>query len=68
MKKLKLRKWVKVVLTIILLFIGNAIYNHTGVSGELAWTSNIYRTICVLEWFYICFIQVILFGLIWELD
>ena len=48
MKRLKLRKWVKVVLTIILIATSMFTYKQTGILGELAQTSDLYLALDIL--------------------
>lgn len=48
MKRLKLRKWVKVALIIILMVSSVFTYNLTGILGGLAQTSNFYLGLDIL--------------------
>ena len=66
MKKRKLKKWVRVVLTIATLIIGVVIYNLTNSIGYMAQTSNFYTTLCVLAWFWLLIGQIAVLELIWE--
>ena len=66
MKKSKLKKWVKVVLTIILVIICVIVFKHAGVSGALAQTNKNYVSVCFLEWIYLFIVQFMIFIHIWE--
>ena len=66
MKKRKLKKWVKVVLTTIVLIIGTLIYNVTDSMGSMAITSDFYTTLCVLSWFWLLIGQIAVLDLIWR--
>ena len=66
MKKRKLKKWVKVVLTTIVLIIGFVIYNITNSIGYMAQTSNFYTTLCMLAWFWLLIGQIAILELIWR--
>ena len=66
MKKLKLRKWVKVVLTLIIFISAVLVYRDTGYQGALAQTSDFHQGLFFLECGYLFFIQFGLYSLIWE--
>lgn len=66
MKKRKLRKWVKVVLTIILIGVWIVVYDKLGILGNLAQTSNFYLAIDTLAIFYISMGNFIMLYLVWE--
>ena len=65
-KKKVLKKWVKVVLTAIVLIIGTLIYNVTYSIGYMAQTSNLYTTLCVLSWFWLLIGQIAVLDSIWR--
>lgn len=65
-KKKVLKKWVKVALTITILFIGLIIYNLAGILGEMAQTSNLYLCLCIFAWCWLFAGQVLLLDLIWR--
>lgn len=66
MKKYKLKKWVKVVLSVIVFLLSVVIYKDTGSAGALAQNNNLWLSICILEWSYLFFIQFLLYKEIWE--
>lgn len=66
MTKLKLKRWVKVVLSLLILGVWVLIYNQTGKLGELAQTSNIYLALCVAAWTWLIFGSLSSIYYIWE--
>ena len=66
MKRRRLKKWVKVLITFIIVVIGLFIYAKTSILGELAQTSNIYQVICLIAWAWLLFGQFSLLYFIWE--
>ena len=65
-KKKVLKKWVKVALTITVLFIGLVIYSYAGILGEMAQTSKWYLALCIFAWCWLFAGQFLLIELIWE--
>ena len=63
---MKLKKWVRVVLTLIVIHISFFIWKQTGTLGRLAETSNIYLIMCVLSWVYLLIGQVLIYEKIWK--
>ena len=63
---MKLKKWVRFVLTLIVIHISFFIWKQTGSLGSLAQTSNIYLTMCILSWFYLLIGQVMIYEKIWK--
>ena len=49
----KLRKWVKVVLTILLLILSLVIYIKLDYWGFLARSSNFYVAVSIISWFWL---------------
>ena len=66
MKKLRLKRWVKVVLTIFMLVGSVIIYNHTGKIGSLAVKNNFYATLIIVEWSWLIIGQSMLLFFMWE--
>lgn len=66
MKRLKLKGWVKVVLTIIVLIISAVIYSKVGTLGELAQTHKGYQFICIGAWFWLLTGQVLALTFVWN--
>lgn len=63
---MKLRKWVKVVLTLITIHLSFFIWKQTGTLGELAQHSTFYLVMCVLSWFYLIVGQILIYEKIWQ--
>lgn len=61
MKRRRLKKWVKILLIIMIILISALIYQKTGKFGELAQDNIFYRVICVSAWIWL------LFGQIWAI-
>lgn len=66
MKKRRLNKLGKTVVTILVLILSILVYSSTSFVGSLAQNSDIWLLICCAEWFYLFFIQFGLYVLIWE--
>ena len=63
---MKLKRWVKFVLTLIVIHITFFIWKQTGTLGELAQTNRIYLIMCVLSWFYLLIGQILIYEKIWK--
>lgn len=66
MKKLRLRKWVKIILTLFVVIINIGIYLKTGMLGELAQTSKFYEVLCISTWIWLLLGQMLIYGFIWK--
>lgn len=66
MQKRRLKKWVKVLLTILILIISAVIYFKTGYFGELAQDSIFYQVVCLMAWFWLIMGQIMVYVMIWE--
>ena len=66
MKKLKLKKWVKVVISLIIIEIGILIYSQTGKLGELAQNNAFYLLLCIMSWIWLIFGSAGSMYCIWE--
>ena len=66
MKKMKLRKWVKIVLTLIVIHLSFFIWKQTGVFGARANSDNVYLVLTLLSWLYLVFGQTLIYKAIWE--
>lgn len=66
MKKLRLKKWVRVVLTLITIHLSFFIWKQMGYVGSLSQQSDIYLVLCVLGWFYLIVGQVLIYEQIWK--
>ena len=66
MKKLRLKRWVKVVITLLVIHISFFIWKQTGRIGELAQKDNIYLALCIASWFYLIVGQTLIYEEIWK--
>lgn len=66
MKKLRLKRWVKVVITLIVIHISFFIWKQTGTLGELAQKDYVYLALCIASWLYLSFGQALIYGVIWS--
>lgn len=64
--KLVLKKWVRVVLTLIVLAFSVYLYTQTDTLGKLAEESNFYKTLCLMAWGWITLGQLTIYSIIWE--
>lgn len=65
-KKLKLKRWVKVLITLIVIVSGVVIYSGLGDIGSEASTNATANILCILGWSYLVFGQIIILSGIWE--
>lgn len=63
---MRLKRWVRVLLTLIVIHISFFIWKQTGRIGELAQESNLYLGICMLTWFYLLIGQMLIYEKIWK--
>jgi len=66
MKKRKLKKWVKVVLTILVMLMSLLIYIKIGEFGALAQSSVFYQFMTISGWFWLLTGQFIIYTKIWD--
>lgn len=62
MKRRRLKKWVKIILIIMIILVSTLIYQKTGKLGELAQNSTIYLGLCLSAWIWLFLGQ---FGVMW---
>lgn len=62
----KLRKWVKVVLTMLLLTLSLIIYMKLDYWGFLARSSNFYVVVSIIGWFWLIIGQMVIYSRIWR--
>ena len=62
---MRLKKWVKVVLTVILVISAIMIYSKVGIWGALAQNSKLYESLTLFGWFWII-AQPFMISSIWE--
>ncbi len=65
-KKLKLKRWVKVIITGLIIGAGVVIYSGLKTLGSEASTSDFAGTLCIVGWFYLVFGQLGILVCIWE--
>lgn len=63
---MKLKKWVRVVLTLITIHVSFFIWRNTGTLGTLAQHDNFYLILCVLSWTHLLIGQVFIYEKIWK--
>lgn len=63
---MKLRKWVKVVLTMLLLTLSLIIYMKLDYWGFLARSSNFYVVVSIIGWFWLIVGQMVIYSRIWR--
>jgi len=66
MKKKKLKKWVKVALTITIIVSGIIAYNLTDVLGGVVMKNSLYLVLCLLDWGWVLVGQMLTIDLIWR--
>lgn len=66
MKKLRVKKWVRVVLTLIAIHVSFFIWRNTGTLGSLAQHDKLYLVLCTLSWGYLLIGQVFIYEKIWK--
>lgn len=63
---MKLKKWVRVVLTLITIHLSFFIWRNTGTLGELAQHDKFYMILCMLSWAYLLAGQIMIYEKIWK--
>lgn len=63
---MRLKRWVKVVITLIVIHISFFIWKQTGKLGELAQTDTLYLILCVASWSYLIIGQTLIYEKIWQ--
>lgn len=66
MRKLKLKRWVKVTLTVLIIAISLLLYTKTGTLGKLAQDSKFYESLTLLAWFWIILGQITTISILWQ--
>lgn len=64
--KMELRKWAKVVLTILILILSLAVYMKVDYWGFLARSSNFYELVSIIGWFWLIVGQMVVYARIWR--
>ena len=63
---MRLKRWVRVLITLLVIHISFFIWKETGSLGSLAQTNNIYLILCILSWCYLLIGQVFIYEQIWK--
>lgn len=66
MKKRRLKKWVKVFITIILLLFSMWMYSKCGILGQMAQSNGFYEALVIMAWVWLLFGPVSVLMLLWE--
>lgn len=66
MKRYKLRKWVKVVITLILISVGIIIYAYLSRNGAYTNENTLGRVFVLLGWFWLLVGQIMVVYTMWE--
>lgn len=66
MKKYKLRMWVKVVITLILILVGIELYHILGIKGAYASKNTLGSIFICLGWFWLVAGQIMVLYVMWE--
>lgn len=66
MKKLRLKRWTKFLLTLIVIHISFFIWKQTGYLGELAQKDTVYLILCIASWIYLIVGQALVYEEIWK--
>lgn len=65
-KKLKLKRWVRFLITALVIGAGIVIYSGLKTLGSEATTTNFAGTLCIVGWFYLVFGQIGILICLWE--
>lgn len=65
MKKRKLKKWVKVLMTISVMMFSAGIYSKTNELGIMAQNNDFYAVVCIICWAWLIVGQIALIEYIW---
>ncbi len=63
---MRLKRWVKVLITLIVIHISFFIWKQTGILGELAQKDTFYLILCVSSWIYLIIGQALIYEKIWQ--
>lgn len=64
--KLRMKKWVRVVITLIVIHISFFIWKQTGRLGEVAQKDTIYLLLTIASWIYLTVGQAMIYSSIWD--
>lgn len=63
---MRLKRWVRVVITLVVIHISFFIWKQTGRLGELAQKDTLYLILCVASWMYLIIGQTLIYEKIWQ--
>lgn len=63
---MRLKRWVKVVITLLVIHLSFFIWKQAGVLGETVTTNKISLVLCVLSWIYLVIGQMLIYEKIWK--
>lgn len=63
---MRIKKWVKIVITIIVIHISFFIWKQTGTLGELAQKDTFYMILTLVSWCYLIVGQALIYMTIWN--
>lgn len=66
MKKLRLKRWTKILITLIVIHISFFIWKQTGYLGELARKDTVYLILCIASWIYLIIGQALIYEELWK--
>ena len=66
MRNRRLKKWVKVVITLIFIHISFFIWRQTGTLGSLAQHDKGYLVLTIMSWLYLTLGQAMIYKSLWE--
>lgn len=66
MKRMKLKGWVKVVITLLLIHLSFFVWKQTGSLGSLAQHDKGYLVLTIASWIYLTFGQAMIYKNLWE--
>lgn len=62
----RLKRWVKIVLTVLILILSLTIYMKVDYWGFLARSSNFYVAVSIISWFWLIIGQIAVYSRIWR--
>lgn len=66
MKKRRLKRWVKVFITTIILLFSAWVYSKCGILGQMAQYSDFYEVLVIMAWVWLFFGPMSVLMLLWE--
>jgi len=63
---MRLKRWVRVVITLIVIHISFFVWKQEGIISGLAQNDDFYLVLCVLGWIYLTIGQMLIYEKIWK--